>query len=89
MACVCGEVEQSYFEKPFFVPGTDMDPFQDYPRLFTCECGQRWWCFNSHYCLWARINDDATWLNVSQGCPSPVIIGSGGRSAENMYGKKK
>lgn len=44
-------------------------------NIKTCEvCGQKWWCYNGHCCLWSKIYDNLTWENILQDCKYPVSI---------------
>ena len=60
----CGEELRVTYEVPVYVCPT---------------CGQRWWCYNTHYDLWGKVDDDATWENIKHGCPCPVSIGDPSR----------
>lgn len=66
----CRGIEHSHSRNPF------IPPQGQYWRRYTCSCGQRWWCFNLVYHLWGRVDDDATWQNLLEGCPRVVSVGS-------------
>ena len=71
MACRrCEMIEHSHSDNPF------IPPQGKFSRFYTCSCGQKWWCFNLVFNLWGKVNDDATWENVSEGCPRVVSVGS-------------
>ena len=73
MFCECEQIEHSFKEKPFPVPGGYKQN-----TTYECMCGQRWWCHNDYFCLWSKINrnDEFTWQNVQRGCKVPVGIGN-------------
>lgn len=65
----CEEVSRSYREKPFIAPNN--------ADTYTCPvCGQRWWCYNTYYELWTKIDieDDFTWENVKRGSPIVTAV---------------
>ena len=69
MACPkCSYIGGSYSGKPFHGGGAD---------TYICHyCGQRWWCYNTHFCLWTTVGDERTFKNIQRGCPEPVAISS-------------
>ena len=75
MACpLCKKIEHSFSLKPFIPPkGLTHD-------TYVCPCGQRWWRYNGHYHLWSRIDDDATWQNILNGCQTVIAIGNPSRN---------
>lgn len=79
--CLCEQIEMSYDGHPFVPPNGSI-----HDRTYTCTCGQRWWQMNSYYNLWSRIDDDATWQNVLEGCPRVVSIGRGRNPSRNLDG---
>lgn len=78
MSCTkCSPAENSFTAKPFVPPSGDV-----YEETFTCDCGQRWWQYNTYYHLWSMVDDSATFSNILAGCPRPVAIGNPSRNVK-------
>lgn len=47
-------------------------------NVFQCPyCSQRWFCYNDHFRLWGRVDDDLTWKIIISGIDYiPISIGS-------------
>jgi hypothetical protein len=71
MSCrICEGAKNSFSGKPFSPPNGSI-----YSKLFKCDCGEMWWQYNRDFNLWATVADEATYLNILNGCPQPVAVG--------------
>jgi hypothetical protein len=61
MTCrICeNKVGHSFKEEPFFPPGGYK--FKQNNTYECHQCGQKWYCYNDHFCLWGKVEDDLTW----------------------------
>lgn len=87
MTCYwCKPIEHSYREKQFNPPGGYKPDGQN--TFFQCECGQRWWCYNTFYALWSTVEDDFTWEAITRNIDDiPIAIGNPSCSLEG-YGEQ-
>lgn len=67
MACEkCKDISESFPANPFRLQGRPCSA-----KLHACECGTKWWQFNTVYHLWREIPEET--FSIMQNDPHVVV----------------